>query len=314
MQTITLKERLDLERPVLTVGTFDGVHLGHRGVLRKVQEEAASRKGTSVVVTFDPHPRKIIEPDPATGVLTSLPEKQWRIEAAEMEVLAVVPFTQELRNLTPEAFAERYLVEYLDVSAVVLGYDHGFGKGRSGDLEMMQLLGDRFGYEVYSVPPVLIEGEPISSTRIRGLLLEGNLEKAGRLLGGGYTVIGQVEKGDGRGTQIGFPTANVSVVESDKILPADGVYAAWVYTSEWHPGILNLGFKPTFNGKSRTLEVHILDYSADLYDHEITLELVHRIRGEQRFEGPEELISQIETDIESARKALSQIDVTLTRR
>jgi riboflavin kinase/FMN adenylyltransferase len=314
MQTVTLQERLELERPVLTVGTFDGVHLGHRGVLRKVQQEAAARNGTSVVVTFDPHPRKVIEPDAATGVLTSLAEKQWRIDKAEMDLLAVVPFTHELRNLTPEAFAERYLVEYLDAGAVVLGYDHGFGKGRSGDLEKMQLLGKRFGYDVYSVPPVLVEGEPISSTRIRKLLVDGNLEKAGRLLGGGYTVIGQVEKGDGRGTQIGFPTANVSVEETEKILPADGVYAAWVYTPERHPGILNLGFRPTFNGKSRTLEVHILDFSGDLYNREITLEMVHRIRGERKFEGPKELISQIGADIHSARKALSQTEGTLTRR
>ena len=314
MRTVTLKERLVLERPVLTVGTFDGVHLGHRGVLRKVHEESEARNGTSVVVTFDPHPRTVIEPDAATGVLTSLPEKRWRIDGGAIDLLAVVPFTGELRDLGPEAFVERYLVGYLNASAVVLGYDHGFGKGRSGDLEMMQMLGRRFNYDVYSVPPVLIDDEPISSTRVRKLIVDGNLKDAGRLLGGGYTVIGRVERGDGRGAQIGFPTANVAVEETRKILPADGVYAAWVYTPERRPGILNLGFRPTFNGKSRTLEVHILDFSGDLYDREITLEMVHRIRGEQKFEGPDALVSQIRADIESARKALSQTDVTLTRR
>jgi riboflavin kinase/FMN adenylyltransferase len=205
-------------------------------------------------------------------------------------------------------------VGYLNASAVVLGYDHGFGKGRSGDLEMMQLLGRRYNYDVYSVPPVLIDGEPISSTRVRKLIVDGNLKDADRLLGGGYTVIGRVERGEGRGAQIGFPTANVAVEETRKILPADGVYAAWVHTPERHPGILNLGFRPTFNGKSRTLEVHLLDFSGDLYDREITLEMVHRIRGEQKFEGPDALVSQIRADIETARKALSQTDVTLTRR
>ena len=316
MRIITLETPLDLPAPVVTVGQCDGVHLGHVAVLEAVCAEAASRKGTGVVVTFDPHPRTVIDPTQAPGILTSLEEKVRRVAPLGIDLLVVVAFTQALRKLSPEAFVEDYLVRRLRAQVVVVGYDHGFGKGRRGGLETMQALGRDFGFGVRSVAPVLIDGKPVSSTRIRRLVVEGNLEAACRLLGGGYPVAGRVAHGDGRGRTLGVPTANLAIEEPGKLMPPDGVYAAWAYlpSGDRCDAVLNLGYRPTFNGRSRALEAHILDFEGDLYGQRLTLELVHRIRGEQRFETPAALIAQIKNDLEAARDVLSHVDTTLLRR
>ncbi len=316
MRTVTLDMSLELPTPVVTVGQCDGVHLGHASVLEAVRTEAEARTGTGVVVTFDPHPRTVIDPAQPPAVLTSLEEKVRRIEPLGIDLLAVVAFTPALRDLSPEAFVREYLVRRLRARVVVLGYDHGFGKDRSGGLDTMQALGEACGFEVRSIPPVLVDGDPVSSTRIRRFVAEGDLEGAGRLLGSGYPVVGRVVRGDGRGRQLGFPTANLLTDDPGKLLPPDGVYAAWVYPApgERYGGVLNLGYRPTFNGRTRTLEAHILDFEGDLYNQTLGLELVQRIRGEQRFENPAALVAQIHRDRETARDALSQVDVTLLRR
>jgi len=314
MRTLTLDARMDLPNVVVTVGTFDGVHLGHRAVLDTVKLQARSRAGTAVVVTFDPHPRAVIHPDRAPGVLTCLPEKAWRIAPAGIDILAVVRFTESVRALSPNAFVEKYLVHLLGAQAVVVGYDHGFGRNRSGGLDEVQALGKVYGFDVLSVDPMRSGGQPVSSTRIRQAVEAGNLAEAIPLLGGGYPISGRVVRGDGRGRDLGFPTANLHLQETGKLLPPNGVYAAWAHLSKAYKAVLNLGVCPTFTGKSRTLEAHIPGFSGNLYGEVVTLELMHRIREERRFQTSDALVAQIRRDKETAECVLSQTDVTLLRR
>lgn len=306
MQTRTLNQTLAIDNAVVTVGTFDGVHRGHRAVIEAVVATARERSGAAVAVTFDPHPRAVIHPAAPPGVLTSLDEKRRRLADAGIDVLAVIPFTRKVQILSPEAFVSTYLANYLGARVVVLGYDHGFGKDRSGDPETMRALGGRFGFEVTVVPPVIVGDRPVSSSRIRDLVGRGKIDKAGEMLGDGYPVSGRVTPGDGRGRQLGFPTANIVPDEPGKLLPPDGVYAAMACVPERYAAVANLGVRPTFNGKNRRLEAHLLDFDGDLYGRRITLELVGRLRGELRFGNPEALISQIHADGQRARDILAK--------
>ena len=314
MRQVHLDSSLDLPGCVVAVGSFDGVHVGHATVLATAVRQAEQLGLPSVVVTFDPHPRTVISPDRAPGVLTSLSEKAWRMAGHGIDVLAVVAFTTEVRNLTPDAFVERFLVGMLDVRLMVLGYDHGIGRDRSGGLDSIRSLGDRFGFGVIQVPPTTVGGAPVSSTRIRACIEEGELEEARLLLGGGYPVGGRVVAGDGRGRELGFPTANVLADDAAKLMPPDGVYAAWAHIPEPCSTVLNLGSRPTFNGRARGLEAHLIGQDVDLYNRDIVVEFEHRIREERRFESAEALIAQIRQDCETAQAFLSKQEPTLLRR
>ncbi len=309
MQTRTLEQTLELANAVVTVGTFDGVHRGHRTVIEAVVAAARARSGTAVAVTFDPHPRAVIHPADPPVVLTSMNEKRRRLEDAGIDRLAVVPFTRQVQMMSPEAFVATYLVEYLNAKVVVLGYDHGFGKGRGGDPDTMRALGDRYGFEVSIVPPVMVGDLPVSSSRLRDLVRTGRILEARELLGGGYPVSGRVAPGDGRGRQLGYPTANIVPDDSMKLLPPDGVYAARAFVPEQYAAVINLGLRPTFNGKNRLLEAHLLDFDGDLYGRRISLDLVGRLRDERRFRNSEALISQIHKDGQRARDVLGQESV-----
>ncbi len=306
MQTRTLEQTLELANAVVTVGTFDGVHRGHRAVIEAVVSAARARSGTAVAVTFDPHPRAVIHPADPPVVLTSMNEKRRRLGDAGIDVLAVIPFTRQVQMLSPEAFVSTYLVEYLGAKVVVLGYDHGFGKGRGGDPETMRTLGDRFGFEVSVVPPVMVGERPVSSSRLRDLVQKGEIDEARELLGGGYPISGRVAPGEGRGRQLGFPTANLALDESMKLLPPNGVYAARAFIPEPYAAVMNLGMRPTFNGKDRLLEAHLLDFNGDLYGRRISLELVGRLRDERRFRNSEALVSQIQRDGQRAREIVEE--------
>ena len=306
MQTRTLEQTLELENTVVTTGTFDGVHLGHRAVIEAVVAMARARSGSAVAVTFDPHPRAVIHPDDPPVVLTSMEEKRRRLQDAGIDILAVVPFTREVQMLSPEAFVSTYLLTYLDAKVVVLGYDHGFGKGRSGDPDTMRALGHRFGFDVAIVPPTMAGEGPVSSSRLRDLIREGRIDEAREMLGGGYPVSGCVASGDGRGRELGYPTANIVPDDTMKLLPPNGVYAAKAFVPEPFAAVVNLGVRPTFNGKSRLLEAHLLDFTGNLYGRRISLELVDRLRGERRFPDPEALIAQIHKDGQRARDIIGQ--------
>ena len=301
MKRIRLESRYAIDRAVVTVGSFDGTHIGHHAVVEEVRTKALDRDGASVVVTFDPHPRHVISPETAPSLLTSLEEKTTAFERMGLDLLAVVPFTHDLRGLTPEAFVERFLVDYLGVDGIVLGYDHGFGRDRSGDVATMRKLGDRHGFDVISIPPTLLDGEPVSSTRVRECIEAGQIEAAARLLGSGYPVSGLVGTGDGRGRTIGFPTANIAFAEA-KLLPPNGVYAGRTRVNgEVYKAVVNLGTRPTFGVRERQFEAHLLDYRGNLYDQFMSVELMTRLRPEQKFDGIESLKEQINLDIEEAR-------------
>ncbi len=306
MQTRTLVQTLELENPVVTVGTFDGVHLGHRAVLEAVVAMASARSGSAVAVTFDPHPRAVIHPEDPPVVLTSMDEKRRRLEDAGIDILSVIPFTRQVQMMSPEAFVSTYLVKYLGAQVVVLGYDHGFGKGRSGDPDTMRALGHRFGFDVSVVPPTLAGEGPVSSSRLRDVIRSGRIDEAREMLGGGYPVSGRVAHGDGRGRALGYPTANIVPDDAMKLLPPDGVYVAKAFVPEPYAAVVNLGVRPTFNGKNRLFEAHLLDFSGDLYGRRISLELVNRLRDERRFASSEALITQIHKDGQRAREILGQ--------
>lgn len=310
MRIITPFDQVGFANPVVTVGTFDGVHIGHAAVIQSVICKAAECAGTPLVLTFDPHPRKFIDGIHAPGLLTTLPEKKDRFEALGLENLAVVPFDDALRQLTPERFVEHYLVSWLHTKHVVVGYDHGFGKDRQGGFETMQKMGAIHGFEVSSVPPNQNGSEPISSTRIRQALQDNRFSEAIELLGRGYPVWGVVEKGDGRGTGLGFPTANVCFDPKEKLSPPEGVYAARVYLDREFPAVVNFGRRPTFQGHQWAFEVHILGFSGDLYGQELRVDLVAQIRAERKFENQEALVAQIKLDVSKAEQMLSQSSST----
>ncbi|MCY4352514.1 MAG: bifunctional riboflavin kinase/FAD synthetase [Gemmatimonadetes bacterium] len=306
MRTITLEEPIALAHPVVTVGTFDGIHIGHVSVIKAMTDMARACGGTSVVVTFDPHPRQFIDGADASGVLTSLEEKQHCLAALGVDILAVVEFDDALRQMSPEAFVKCFLVDKLSTRSVIIGYDHGFGRGRQGGFETMKRLGKQFGFSVFSPPAVCIAEKPVSSTRIRNALLEGDMDTVVQLLGHPYPLWGRVVEGERRGRALGFPTANLLFETQGKLLPSPGVYAGVARLEQIHIAVVNYGKRPTFGGQSVLCEVHLLNFSQDLYGKILPLEIWYRIRGEREFGSKEALIEQIQADIQSAKDMLSR--------
>ena len=314
MRTITLEESVDLAHPVVTVGTFDGVHTGHASVVASTLECARKHNGTSVVITFDPHPRQVIDPTTAPGLLTSLAEKQDRLEALGVDVLAVIRFDASVQHLSPEAFVRQFLVEKLNAKSVIVGYDHSFGKDRQGGLETMLGLGKSFGFSVESPPASLVDGAPVSSTRIREALAKADMSTLLDLMGNPYPLWGRVVEGEKRGRSLGFPTANLEIETPGKLMPPAGVYTGLVRLDKPYLAVVNYGKRPTFGGQKESCEVHLLNFSQDLYGRVLPLEICHRIRGEREFESKEALIEQIRFDIQSAEQMFLQSNTTLLRR
>ena len=306
MRTITLEEPGALAHPVVTVGTFDGIHVGHVTVIEAMINSARACRGTSVVVTFDPHPRQFIDGADAPGVLTSLEEKQHYLASLGVDVLAVVGFDDALRQLSPEAFVKRFLVDKLSARSVIIGYDHGFGKGRQGGSETMKRLGKQFGFSVFSPPAVLVAEKPVSSTRIRNALIEGDMDAVVQLMGHPYPLWGRVVEGERRGRALGFPTANLMFETPGKLLPSPGVYAGVARLDQPYIAVVNYGKRPTFGGQAARCEVHLLNFSQDIYGKILPLEIWHRIRGEREFSSKEALIEQIKADIQTAEDRLSR--------
>lgn len=279
--------------------------MGHRAILDAVCGEARRRNGSAVAVTFDRHPRAVITPESAPLLLMSREEKLRELRTAGVEVLVELPFTPEFSRTRPEDFVEQVIVQKVGAAAVVEGHDHGFGRGRSGDASTLQALSARFGFEFIEVGPQFVDGAPVSSTRLRGLIAEGRVEDAMRLLGRSYGLLGEVVRGDGRGREIGFPTANVRPDAPDKLLPGNGVYAVRArIDAGWVEGVANIGSRPTFGGTGRSVEVHILDFSGDLYGRGIELAFLSRLREERKFEGVPGLVAQIHEDVKVARQRL----------
>jgi riboflavin kinase/FMN adenylyltransferase len=297
----------DVTETVATVGTFDGVHRGHLDVLEKLTARARGAGSTSLLLTFEPHPLELLRPDRAPLLLTTRTEKLAEIERAGVDVVAIVPFTRELSERSSDAFVDGILRERFRMTALLIGHDHGFGKGRSGDVETLRSLGHSRGFQVDVIPPVRTsDGEPVSSTFIRRAIETGNLEQAHEALGRRYSVLGGVVAGDARGRGLGFPTLNVQPESLRKLLPPDGVYAVEVETSVGRfGGMMNLGGRPTFDDERRTIEAHLFDTSGDFYGDVVQVGFVARLRDTQRFAGPTELMQQLTLDELGARRALT---------
>ena len=292
----------DVEGTVVTVGTFDGVHLGHAAVLDEIGERARRRGLHSVLVTFDRHPLTVVRPGLAPALLTTPDEKKEILAQRGPDYVAFLPFTRRLSRLSPEAFVRRILVDRFRVRELVIGYDHGFGRSRSGDIGLLSRLGRELDFEVDVVNAVEAEGRPVSSTAIRDLVGEGKVEAASRMLGRPYSFRGPVIHGLGRGHDLGFPTANIPAPAGNKLLPCQGIYAVRAsLRTEIRDGLLHLGPRPTFAGSPPSIELYILDFDRLIYGETVRVEFLRRLRDVRPFDSAEALIEQMRLDERSAR-------------
>jgi len=299
------REPRPLPRVVLTLGNFDGVHLGHQAIIRRATDEARALGGQPVVLTFEPHPIAVLAPDRAPPLLQSLHDRLAMLRELGVEVTVLQRFTREFAALTPEEFVRGFLLRHLEIVQVVVGYSVNFGRDRAGSAATLEALGAEDGFAVDVVGPVTAAGEQVSSSVLRRVLGAGDMRRARELLGRWYGLRGRVVVGDRRGRTLGFPTANLHLGRR-LLLPPDGVYAVWVpLDGRRRPGVLNIGERPTFGGARRTVEVHLLDFSGDLYGRWLRVEFVERLRGEKRFAGVDGLRSAIAADIARARDVLA---------
>ena len=291
---------------IVTVGSFDGVHLGHQAVLREIERRAAAAARPSVLVTFEPHPLEVVNPRAAPQVLTTGPERREILAQTGLDYAVFLRFDHRLAELSPTEFVQEILVERCQMKELVIGHDHGFGRGRTGDVETLRRLGAAGGFVVDVIGPVENGGHPISSTQIRRAVAGGDLRTAAHLLGRPYHVSGRIVRGVGRGRTMSIPTANIGAVPARKLLPPDGVYAVWV---EWRGGrygaMMNQGTRPTFAEHLRLMEVHLFDFEGDLYDEWIKVEWIERLRDIKRFVSAAELKEQLNLDSEQARAVLA---------
>jgi len=293
---------------VVTVGTFDGVHAGHREILRRLQERAAVRGLPALLVSFRPHPLEIVNPSAAPMLLTPDGEQLEAIADSGALLMAVIPFTPELARFTAAEFVEQILLERYHMRELVIGYDHGLGRGRQGDAATLKSLGERRGFGVEVVEAALDgAGVPISSSAIRTSIAHGDLARARRALGRDYGFSGVVVPGHQRGRALGYPTLNIQLASARKLLPPEGVYAVRARMARGaFGGMMNLGARPTFGEFDRTLEVHLFDASGDWYGETIAVDLVRRLRDTIRFDGVDALVAQLGRDAADARLALTQ--------
>ena len=299
----------------VTIGNFDGVHKGHQKLIELACTRAKSQDLVSVVVTFDPHPLQVLRKDAAPPFITLTEQKLELISQVGPQVCLLLDFTMEMARLSPEEFVRKYLVDGLGMKEMIIGYDYHLGKGRAGNFETLTELGRKYGFTVDRLDPVTIDDAVVSSTRIRDLVQMGKVWPVRNLLGRFYQVKGQVVRGMNRGGRLlGFPTANLKLV--DELFPKPGVYAIWVEIgNQVHMGVANIGLNPTFGNDALSVEAHILDFSGDLYDSDIRVHFVQRIRDEKKFSGIDELKDRIAKDVALGRQILSQpeAEIKLTR-
>ena len=289
--------------PVLTIGAFDGVHSGHLAILDELKQVANQIQGETVVITFHPHPRRILNNADAPALLTSLSERIARFEQLGIHHLVVVPFDPAFAEMSATDYINKFLIDLFHPKVIIIGNDHRFGKDRSGDLSMLKDFGISHGFTVKEIPEKLLNESRVSSTNIRHALLNGDIKLANQLLTYNYQLIGTVVVGDRLGRTLGFPTANLSMLDSDKLIPASGVYAVHVLLQKGgqkreYKGMMNIGYRPTVNGKERRIEVHIFKFDEDIYNEILVVSLVAHTRKELKFAGLEALKTQLHKDKE----------------
>ena len=296
-------------RAVLTIGNFDGVHVGHQAILRLVVERARALGGESVLYTFEPHPRRVLQSEQALRLLETFPQKMEMLEALGIDAVIAEPFDHAFAKVSPEEFVRDFIHDRVRPVEVYVGYDFHFGRDREGSMRLLTELGPHLGFSVTVVPEVSVEGRDVNSTRIRQLLADGQVEEAALLLGRPFRVRGEVTIGDRRGRTLGFPTANLA--PETEILPAPGVYYGHLRRLDegldgpQRPVVTNVGYRPTFrDGRDLVAEAHLIDFSGDLYGLEVDLSFEGRLRGEVRFESVDGLRAQIARDVDCARERL----------
>jgi riboflavin kinase/FMN adenylyltransferase len=296
---------------VLTIGNFDGLHVGHRAIMETVVGRARDLEGEAVVYTFEPHPRKVLQPDRAPRLLMTIEQKLERLESLGVDLAIVEPFDAAFAAVSPETFVREYIHERIRPMEVYVGYDFHYGRDREGSMRLLTETGPRLGFAVTIIPEVSLEGADVNSTRIRALLEAGDVVTAAALLDRPYGVRGEVVEGDRRGRTLGFPTANLA--PQSEILPAAGVYAGMLRLLDagepapgpWLPAVTNVGRRPTFlEGQALVAEAHLIDFEGDLYGRSVELDFRHRLRAEQKFSGVDALRDQIARDVQDARSRL----------
>jgi len=288
---------------LLTIGVFDGVHLGHRHLIAKLTELARQQGLASGVITFNRNPREVLVPKTRLPFLTDIERRIELLKSEGVDEVIPLSFTPELAALSPKEFIV-LLKKHLRMKGLVVGPDFALGKNREGDSDFLRKLGEEMDFNVTVVPPLKIDGEVVSSTAIRKALAEGDMRRAQKLMARPFRLHGRVVRGDKRGAELGFPTANLDT-EREQALPADGVYTSRTYIDDQaHPAMTNIGLHPTFGGGKRLVEVYIMDYKGDLYGRELAVDIIERLRGEKKFDSPEELRAQIAEDVKRGKTTL----------
>jgi riboflavin kinase/FMN adenylyltransferase len=299
-----LGEIREIKKPVVTIGTFDGVHLGHQKIITQINEEAKIIGGESVLITFYPHPRMVLQPESHNlKLLQTQSEKLSKLEKLGLQNVIEIPFTIDFANLSAIAFVQDILVKTLNISKIVIGHDHQFGKDREGNIKFLKSISLTFNFEVIEIPPLVIHDINISSTKIRNAIKDGEITKVSEYLGESYSLSGTVVKGKQLGRMLGFPTANIELNNNYKLVPRFGVYAVEVMVlGIKYFGMANIGLRPTINdGLGETIEVHIFDFSTDIYNQSVKVFFHYKIREELKFENKEQLINQLHQDEKTIR-------------
>ena len=287
---------------ILTIGTFDGVHIGHQKIIEQLNQSKKQATDKSIILTFFPHPRRVIHYGSEIKMLNTMEEKVQLLEKFGLDHLVIEPFTEEFSQLSALNFTRNILVNQLSIKKLIIGYDHHFGKNREGNFEQLQEYGALYNFEVEEISAQEIENVSVSSTKIRKALENGFIEKANTYLGYNYLLTGKIVKGKGLGRKINFPTINIHIEEGYKLIPKKGVYIIKTKINKNNLfGIMNIGFRPTVSGKNQTIEVHLLDFKENLYGEKIQIEICKRLRDEQKFDSIEALSHQINKDENHAR-------------
>ncbi|MCU0395907.1 MAG: bifunctional riboflavin kinase/FAD synthetase [Chitinophagaceae bacterium] len=300
----------EFRNAVVTIGTFDGVHMGHRLIIAQLLEEARRIDGESVIITFHPHPRKVVgNQQSEIRLLNTLAEKIQLLEKLGINHLVVVPFTEEFGNQHAIDYVEKFLVARFHPAVIIIGYDHHFGKNREGNYQLLEALRDRFSYQLVEIPERVLHDITVSSTRVRTALFNSDVETANEFLGYDYFFEGTVVMGNRLGRTLGFPTANLRIVDSEKLIPGNGVYAVRAFLPQhpdaiWLLGMMNIGVRPTVDGTRQTVEVNLFDFDEEIYGQTLRVEVVRHLRGEKKFDGLESLKQQLARDRENALQVL----------
>ena len=297
----SINNYLSSKKTIITIGTFDGIHIGHRKILNKIIQSAHEVNCESLVLTFFPHPRMILQEDSTVKLLNSMDEKIGLLQEIGIDNLIIHPFDKEFSQLTAEKFVKNILVDKLQIQKIIIGYDHRFGKNRTADINDLLHFGKKYRFEVEQISAQEIDAIAVSSTKIRNALAAGTISLANEYLGYNYYFSGIVVKGNQLGRTIGFPTANILIKEDYKLIPKKGVYLVKsIIKGDFVYGIMNIGIRPTLNGTNQTIEVHYLDFDEDLYEQQLTVEVLEFIRAEQKFDSLEILKNQIQKDKEKS--------------